>query len=854
MGAAYTSAMRNPLAIWLSAALLALPLSAAGQRILAVTTGQTVEGDPVCVHAHSLDFRRPEALPGPPRLPGGDLVGPVFTATDQTVLFTSTGPARFGGAARRRQTHTQYTALGVAPFAGAARQIPLPPLGVRSWIAASAPAPGGETWLFLAETGGGTNQLRRLTYPSGTERVWPLPGTPAAVAALPEGDAAVLCDATEGAVVTWLGDDESPRIVAIAEAGGEPVAMAYLPREDVVLALTSGLDEGGNAVSWLSLLRPDAEAPEGETLALAGAGNADSLQVAEEGAPCWVATRDRAAGHGYVKRLALDDGLRVVDERSFGAVDEVLRLAPSGDTAAVAVDARVLIWDGDPGTGWQFVEAVGALCWGDGGLFVGEGGRVHRVVPGTADVAGTRMLQTGHVRALVYVPDASLPANDLDGDGLGPAEDLAQRTQVESADTDGDGIHDGIDPEPLRPSPRLRVAPEAVFHGEAAGREVRILMVESDTEAVGAWSLEYNAEQMPWLKLFPRSSSEGGGVATPVQMAVDPAYHDAGTETRGVVRVRMEGTIPGVAAAGSPAEVVLRVLPGRGAPPRILWLMPAGDGPGLRHGQDPYQLGALADWLAAPPHGYSHGEARGPFDGSLDHYNLVVLSAESAARVAVSRRALLEYVADGGALVLLGGHVPDGPDTLPLLEALGFRVALGQAVQGATEGVAGKAPGEAWGGAYLRDGCLVEAREDYVAARMGRGAALAVRAYGYGRLAVLASAAPLRSGSFDQAFAEALFGWLERAGLDYNDYDGDGLVNRVENPNRNGTVEQGETDALRPDTDYDGIPDGREDENLNGLVDPGETDPRTVDSDGDGQWDGADSAPLVPVDPQNVSP
>jgi hypothetical protein len=70
------------------------------------------------------------------------------------------------------------------------------------------------------------------------------------------------------------------------------------------------------------------------------------------------------------------------------------------------------------------------------------------------------------------------------------------------------------------------------------------------------------------------------------------------------------------------------------------------------------------------------------------------------------------------------------------------------------------------------------------------------------------------------------------------DSDGDGVIDGVEDGNHNGQVDWGETDPLNPDTDSDGLPDGIEDKNGNGQVDPGETDPLKPDSDRDGIADG----------------
>lgn len=69
-----------------------------------------------------------------------------------------------------------------------------------------------------------------------------------------------------------------------------------------------------------------------------------------------------------------------------------------------------------------------------------------------------------------------------------------------------------------------------------------------------------------------------------------------------------------------------------------------------------------------------------------------------------------------------------------------------------------------------------------------------------------------------------------------SDTDGDGLSDTLEDTTG--------TDKTKTDTDEDGILDGVEDKNRNGRVDSGETNPRKRDSDCDGLVDGPDRTPL----------
>ncbi len=70
------------------------------------------------------------------------------------------------------------------------------------------------------------------------------------------------------------------------------------------------------------------------------------------------------------------------------------------------------------------------------------------------------------------------------------------------------------------------------------------------------------------------------------------------------------------------------------------------------------------------------------------------------------------------------------------------------------------------------------------------------------------------------------------------DTDGDGILDGVEDANKNGILDKGETSSTNNDSDNDGIEDGIEDMNHNGIWDVRETDPNNPDTDGDGIKDG----------------
>ena len=66
-----------------------------------------------------------------------------------------------------------------------------------------------------------------------------------------------------------------------------------------------------------------------------------------------------------------------------------------------------------------------------------------------------------------------------------------------------------------------------------------------------------------------------------------------------------------------------------------------------------------------------------------------------------------------------------------------------------------------------------------------------------------------------------------------SDSDFDALPDGIEDADKNGRIDMGETNPANSDSDFDALPDGAEDANKNGAVDTGETDPRKKDTDGD---------------------
>ncbi len=875
-------AMRTgaPLAGALLAALLICG-AAHAQRLAVLTQSLTATRESARVYLHSVDFDGGGILPGVFAVPGRSAIGPLLRSESGRLAAVSTGPAWRGGMFESRHTYTALSGIETVPFQVNSRLQRGSEAGWREWVAALLPergnAPAAAVMLGFRDDGEGgfDGRLRLAPWPEAdttqTLPAWRLPGRPAELVVLqpprmplvhPPPQLAVLSTDTgrrEAVLTVCDADGGAARSISLVHpdslAQNEPrtVALAHSKTDGLLFALLSGyaLENGGEVRSWLYCFESAGFQPSAPPLAIRGApeeGRGALRPVA--GGRCWAATRVPGTDFAYATLLRLDERTLVKEEQyALTGVTRAFSLAPAPQGAAVAVatEHRLEIWrENRRGEIHAVYEAPCALLlWTQAGLFLGEGNRLHAVNPETARPRQTFQFQSGWVRDAVVIPPEVIPADDIDGDGLSARTETARRTDPDLPDTDGDGIHDGIDPVPDGVSPRLEVPPEIVFHGEAVGNEVRAMTVGAGGAQSGLWRIE-TPTPMPWLILYPR----GGRAPGMSLLGIEPTRLPPGG-AHGTLHVVLQD-LGGLGAAGSPAPVHIRVAPVRRVPQQILWIWPNQAGERLRGPNDPRQLGALAEMLAGPPCYFAHREVSGPFQEPLSPYSIVALESAAAARGALAQTTLLDYVAEGGALLFLGGQVDEeSPRSLQhWLAPLGVRIDASARVEGRFEaGIQGPLTRH-WDQFRIEKGCLIEAEpEDVLVStdEAGGGAVFAAREYGYGRVALLASATPLTSNALaheaHRGFAQDLFRWLEGAGSEYRDLDGDGLTDATEDPVNVQVVDPGETDYLNADTDRDGVGDGLEDANRNGRVDDGETDPRNPDSDGDGVLDGADASP-----------
>lgn len=856
----------------------AIPVQA--QRIIAVTQTRNAQGDAFQLQASSLDFKTGAVLPGGRVLPGTVLTGPMVLDQDRTGIHVTTGQPWRGGRFDAPQQSATLTSFRGAPF--------------DVWPGAGAPgAPGWRehavgvfrddlTLSYLLVTAG----LRREDGAWRGQllaRPWPPEGTPDRVQA--EGGAIPLAIAPRFTLALHGG-----RTLAIGAAGNDDPAMLQTARvtgmaAEAPVPFTSGTHPDtlhdlrgawlsadarqvfilfsslalAEPASWLYALDATSLRAAGPPLELPGVAAGDASCFAADLRGVWVATRAPGTDFARITRIEPDGGGVPGVIRSVSLVgvraSVVLAAEPARGNLIVAAGPRVEFWPGGlrADNSHLYDAPVTIIQWTAFGPVLGEGNRLHRVALPSCAPEATVAMRHGWVVGAVWLPEEILPAPDADADGLEDALERRLQTRPDHPDSDGDGIPDGSDPHPNAPSPRLSVSPEVVFPHTAVGRQLRALRIESAGDPDAQWEIHLDDGALPWLRVHPRTS-RGTGYA---YLGVDPERFDPAGITSGHLTVtltgRAKGNRPGYTAAYSPATVLVRVDPPRSTLPRMLWIWPAtGDARGVRDAEDPRGLGALVDLAAGYPCYFAIAEHFGPVSEPLDAFSIVAISARAAAEGVLTQKALFDYLSGGGAVLFLGEHLAGDHfrDLGAWLGPLGVDVPMDSPLQGAFP-----AAGEAellghWRDFPMRNGSGFVLAEDAgvsVPGPPGRHVFIA-RDHGYGRIALLASPAPLETRALDapdnRAFALDLLYWLSRAGYAVEDRDGDGLPDAVEDRNGNGAVDPGETDWLNPDTDGDGLPDGAEDTNRNGRVDPGETDPRNPDTDGDGTPDGADTAPL----------
>ncbi len=844
-------------------------ISAEAQRVVVETTTLTAVHEAARVYYESAELGTGLIFPAEITLPGPLRSGePLFVPNPPTVIAGSTSSLR----GDMGSGPSFLSSINIAPFYAPPSGALIAPMGRRIAPGCLVYPPAGEAPLLvslLIKEGQGNILVYPLQVSAGgalgkPRQLLELPGEPLAAAALNQREVVVLCKSAEPtAPVLHVRDVTSKKVrhdaIPLTQAQDvldtpAPIAMTLSPDRRTLYVLLTGHDTAGPWGAPISaLLSLDTASFESRypPLTFPGVAQTGAALVPDAAGGCWVLTRESSAGFGHVTHVFPEGtALRKVVTQSYRDVWGPLSMvcAPEGAGIAVAFESRLEIWmDGQKATATRTFDApVRTLAWTSDGLLVGEGNRLHKLPLDSATSLATVSFQGGVVTRVFVIPPELLPTPDRDGDGVTDDVEKRMGTAVDSPDTDGDGIMDGIDPEPLRPSPRLNVPLSITFAAKQAGHSFRAIELDAGAHQGAVWRVRVPRKGADWLRVFPRHGRLPANVAYLGTDPAAPARSDAKLETELEVELR---TFQGRSAAGSPATLTVRVAREESAARRILWL----EGTPTESGAASFDATALRSVLSAGPHYFSSESAAPPYLDALEPYTVVVVHAADAARGAVSRAALLDYVSRGGALLVLGA-VEQAPDEnlLQWLGPAGLEIDLTKRVAGQFQANNRDGLARTWRELQLQDGCSVKVfppAQAIVSTSAGV-AGLAVSTYGAGRLAVLAEAAALAT---DAPRTGELFEWLARALRENQDLDGDRLPDSVEDRNGNGGVDSGETSPLRPDSDGDGIPDGMEDVNLNGTVDPGETSPLNRDSDGDGIDDGADEQPVPSADAPNIA-
>lgn len=656
-------------------------------------------------------------------------------------------------------------------------------------------------------------------------------GRPAATIPISERRVAVICedDLSQSSVLRLFDLNESrphgePIELEDAKAISTlpPGGIAFMHECNTLLALTCGRisnEQGLDSASWLHAVNLATGQETGKSVELPGVADAGKRCIFTDGRlGCWIATQPPGAEYAYLTRVrTADDGALVQEAQIiFGAVAEgfVASVRHDGERIAAASGNRIELRDasGTHLAANSFEGPIAAIKWIESGILAAEVGRIHLLSAADAVAAKTVQLQSGWVKDFVVIPPAAKT----------PAP-------------------------PAEPSPELDIPKVMLFRGASAGREVKAISI-GHTGGQGGWTASFDNRQMPWLVMHPPFGTCPGVL----YMGVDPARYTPGHPSWGWLKI----SVP----LHATHNVLLGIIPEEQSQiRRILWVWGASELQDRMRKDAEHPLHDVAGLLSSPPRYFAHAESAGRFQGSLNGYSVVVLTAEAARQGAITRPMLLDYVLNGGALFFLGSCLPDsGPaGYVQWLNPMDIEINLAKNVSGRFSRTSEHWLTRHWNDFEVTDGCGIHTGVEHMplvpTAEDPREAVFVAANYGRGRFAALAAATPLENNALaseeNREFAADLFEWLAAAGKDsaFQDMDGDNSPDETEDKNQNGVVDPGETDYLVPDTDGDGIPDGDEDANGNGRVDDTETSPLVADTDGDGILDGADYTPLPPI-------
>lgn len=650
---------------------------------------------------------------------------------------------------------------------------------------------------------------------------WLLPGAPAsAVTHKSAGWVAVLCRLANGAVVLHVRDTARGRVIqervslAGAHDGRAPAALTLTNDGTVLFAVLNDTSPGdGEGRCWIAPLDARSFSPIGPPFELDGMVESSDGVAATHDNSCWIASRSPSAGFAYINEIARTENRYEMREyRTHTGISRRLFVYAANSAVAVAVNNHVEVWrDGKANDKAISLETpVTALSWVGETLLVGEANRIHAIAPDGSELWTTRM-QTGHISSI---------------NPLALAYD-----EKRFKDDDGDMLANAIDPYPDSPTSWITLPTEIAFREDAAGVETRAVRIASENADNALWRVDFDAELSPWLRVFPRQGRVPGWFVA----GVDPSQLAPHGQAQALVDVFLS-------TFDSPQQVAIRLLPRSRASRSVLWLL------SQHTNNNSYEFDALENALSGPPFYWSHEHSNNAIQ-SIDDFAAIVLNTDAIEAGFVSRQELFDYVSRGGGLLVIAR---ERDKEQHWLAPAGIVIGAGHATGGLQASATAHTVLRHFNQIKMGSAARVQTDAAFtVLATVGDAPAFAVRQFGRGRIALLASPSPVVGTALKSTgsryFATDLFDWLSRSVIETKDADADGLPDKLEDRNGNGVIDAGETSKLDPDSDGDGIPDGKEDRNANGKVDAGETDSLNTDTDGDGDRDGADFTPLPPT-------
>lgn len=844
-----------------AACSLFLAEHAAGQRVLVITQARTTTGEGASLSAHIVDFDHDVVLPDVVRLPGLVETRPVQISEKGADALLSFG---FTSRPGSRDHRFGVAWLDIWPALGRRYETHVSSPGVEIWPAGFYGPENQDSYsLFVERSSAGSGVYSSAPDTAERQKLFALSGTPIDFDRADYRLAILSRDPRSGAYRIELVHALSGRNMSSVEAGGADTDAldansAWIQfsqdRELLLLATTFQVVKKSESQHFTRIRGYDPNTLEERwpPVTVSGEARKSSVFADASSGSLWIASQEPGTDFARAALFRLDAGN--TEQRvdiSFMEVyaPPLVETRRGQNYVHLAVNRRLLriSEDGESTAEAKLDNSIAALQETATGVLVAEGNRIHLLDSNTLVESKTIPFSTGFVVDIAVIKTSA--GKDEDGDGSVALTERLRRTSDANVDSDGDGQSDGVDPLPSRPSADI-VAPAIVsFSGAAVGSEFRSILVAPEYAAETNTRVELSGPKTPF-NVYPKVLNRFPGITS---ILVDPSQYTAGesgyASSYADAVVSMSGD-DGRVASGS-RRILVEVLPDVSPIRRVLWLAGAPVA-GLADASIPF--GAIRSALSSPPHYFAHETTTLTPDAMDSRYAVVVLPISSAVRGLPTRRALFEYVAQGGGMLLVCDFgAPEYEDTVnQWLRPLGVSVRIAERLGGdfvvSTESVFALTADS------LRMSDAAEVLVDdtrSVIAGNGRGpngAVFAALTYGVGRVAVLASPEPLldrgKASNHSHEFALEVFEWLTRARQEVRDVDGDGLSDEIEDRDGNGAIDPGESHSLLEDTDGDGVSDGLEDSNVNGRVDEGETSPLNPDSDGDGLWDGADAVPV----------